>query len=383
MAKPKRSPQRAAAVIDRAARMGKSKVPLMERRLGDPQMRTVGYDPNALRPDRVNGGDIKRLGLVQVPIENLRTSQPTVSAAHVKAKIASPSSRPPQAVKGPGKLWDVIDGNHSIMAARARGDKMVTLHGGELPPGMTRAATVASKATSAYSTATPYLQAAGIIAAASTAYNASREANGTRSEALTSAAKAAAPGAIAAAAVPALAYLAPRAAAVVSKFNPLVLGGTLAYSTIKGAYDGYNEPARDRTWGEWAKGEQAPKAGWAGAAKGAAFGAADALTFGVASALAGRQTKVTAPSNPLGFDPMKPRFTEPTKQKRSDAPVRLDDSQQRKFAQANASFGSGQKQESEGPTRPGYKDQWSDSRGRQYTRKNMAVRKRQDMKEAA
>ena len=38
---------------------------LMERRLGDPQMRTVGYDPNALRPDRVNGGDIKRLGPVK------------------------------------------------------------------------------------------------------------------------------------------------------------------------------------------------------------------------------------------------------------------------------------------------------------------------------
>lgn len=374
MAQPKRSADRAAKVIDRAARMKQFRAPLLERRLGDPQMRTPGYDANAIRPDRVDGSQIKRLGMVEVPIDKIRTSQPTVSVAHVKSKIGAGAGKPPQLVKGAGGTWHVLDGNHTITAMRAQNATTVRAWGGEMPGQVSSAA---GKVSSAYSRVSPILQVGGIVAAGSTAFMHAREHNATLGEAMTSAGKAMAPGVVTMAGAAALARIAPAAAGALGKVNPVVLGGAVAYNAARGAWEGYHAPARDRTWGEWAKGQQPPKAGVTGALKGAAFGAADTLTFGIASAVAGRSREVKVPKD---WDPISGG------RPRADAAgpsVRLSSADATQFSRANAAYEQAARTEPQGPTRAGYKDTWSDSRGRNYTRHNMAVRKRQGMKEAA
>lgn len=370
-----RSAKRASQVIDRAARMKQFKAPLVERinRPFDPQMKTPGYDANALRPDRVDGASIKRLGMVEVPVNQIRTAQPSVSISATKAKIGG-ASKPPQLVKRPDGTWSVLDGNHTITAARATNAQTVKAYGGVIPGD--RGGPFASglaRTGSAYQAMSPYLQAAGIIAGASTAYRISRENNGTRMEALNAAGRVAAPAAALAAGAAVATRVAPAVGGVLAKANPAIFAASLAYGIGKGAYDGYNAPNPEaRTWGQWASGQAAPKAGIKGALKGAAFGAADTLTFGLASAVAGRDWNVKGGG--IGFDPWKPRFTEPT-QKRSDAGGK-------NYAAADQAF-TQKRDEPVGPTRGAYKDTWSDSRGRNYTRKNMAVRTRADMKEAA
>lgn len=351
MAKPQRSPERATKVIERAARSKKfRKVPLLERRLGDPQMRTVAYDPTAIRPDRLEGRNVERIGKVVVPMDKIRTSQPSVSIKEVKGKIANPGPHPPQLLRRPDGLWDVVDGNHRITAARAQGQTKVVAWGGVLrgDPGRPVAAAV-----NTYKSVSPVLQAAGVVAAASTAYNAARDANATRGQALGVAAKAAAPAIAMAAAAPALARFAPSVASGMAKANPVILGASLAYGIVKGAYEGYHEE-KSRSLLDRVTGKPAQKGGWAGAAKGAAFGAADTLTFGLASYAAGRNV----PYHERGSS--------------------LDTGRSKSFANANAKFEQTSASQAAAPNKPGYKDTWTDSRGRQYTRRNTAVRTRQN-----
>lgn len=378
-----RGAKRAAQVIDRAARMKAFKAPLVERlnRPFDPQMRTPGYDANAIRPDRIDGSQIKRLGMVEVPVDKIRSAQPSVSVAASKAKIGA-ASKPPQLVKRPDGTWSVLDGNHTITAARAQNAQTIKAYGGVIPgdkggPLGAGAIKAAKSAASAYGRISPALQVGGIVAAGSTAFMHAREHNATLGEAMTSAGKAMAPGVVTMAGAAALARIAPAAAGALGKVNPVVLGGAVAYNAARGAWEGYHAPARDRTWGEWAKGQQPPKAGVTGALKGAAFGAADTLTFGIASAVAGRSREVKVPKD---WDPISGG------RPRADAAgpsVRLSSADATQFSRANAAYEQAARTEPQGPTRAGYKDTWSDSRGRNYTRHNMAVRKRQGMKEAA
>lgn len=348
MAKPQRSPERATKVIERAARSKKfRKVPLLERRLGDPQMRTVAYDPTAIRPDRLEGRNVERIGKVVVPMDKIRTSQPSVSIKAVKDKIANPGAHPPQLLRRPDGLWDVVDGNHRITAARAQGQTKVVAWGGVLrgDPGRSVVAT--------YKAVSPALQVAGIAAAASTAYNVARDANATRGEALGVAAKAAAPGVALMAAAPALARFAPTIASGMAKANPAILAASLAYGIGKGAWDGYHAEQPRTTW-DRITGKPVQKGGWKGAAKGAAFGAADTLTFGLASYAAGRN---------------RPAF------ERSSS---VDTGRSKAFTDANKLFTTTSASQAAASSKPGYKDNWSDSRGRNYTRRNMAVRTRQN-----
>lgn len=131
MAKKQRSPERAAAVLDRAARMDGFRTSVVDRRIGDPQMRTPGAVETPFRMDRVTKADIAGLGRQQIPLSSIRTEQPTVSLAAVKSKLAG-GGRPPALVKH-GDWYYVADGNHRITAARALGQTHIDAHVANLP----------------------------------------------------------------------------------------------------------------------------------------------------------------------------------------------------------------------------------------------------------
>ena len=116
-----RSPERAAAVIDRAARMERYNPGWTLRGLFDRQIATprrVDAEPFDLARVVENGRSI-----AEVPVNDIRTVQPRVSLAEVKNKLVDNSSddgRPPSVFKW-GDQYYVNDGNHRIVAARARG----------------------------------------------------------------------------------------------------------------------------------------------------------------------------------------------------------------------------------------------------------------------
>lgn len=124
MAKKPRTPERAAAVLDRAARMRQFKPGLMDRRIGDQQIRTPGLDPKVpVSAERLTSADVKRLGTMDIPLSKIVTEQPSVSLAVAKRKVVAqargnPGAPPKLIALGDGR-FAVADGNHSITAARA------------------------------------------------------------------------------------------------------------------------------------------------------------------------------------------------------------------------------------------------------------------------
>lgn len=116
-----RSPERAAAVLDRAAGMDRYNPGFSLRGLIDRQMATprrIDSEPFDLK----NATEISRT-VTDVPINDIRTVQPAVSLSEVKNKLANSSSddgKPPSVFKW-GDQYFVNDGNHRIVAARARG----------------------------------------------------------------------------------------------------------------------------------------------------------------------------------------------------------------------------------------------------------------------
>lgn len=142
----RRSPERAAAVIDRASRMRAAKPSLLDRRLFDRQMRTPGAGKAPINFDYLKPEHVTPRGVQAVPTKGIVSDQPTVSIKAVKDKIAQTASGGATPTSG-GKLpqillhngqYHVFDGNHRVTAARALGDRAVTGQVFELKPGVQR-----------------------------------------------------------------------------------------------------------------------------------------------------------------------------------------------------------------------------------------------------
>jgi len=142
----RRSPERASAVIDRAARMRSARPSIWDRRLFDQQMRTPGQGRAPLQFDFLKPEHVKPMGVQTVSTRAVVSDQPTISVKAVKGKIAETATRGATPTSG-GKLpqllyhdgkYHVFDGNHRVTAARALGDRAVTGQVFELKPGVGR-----------------------------------------------------------------------------------------------------------------------------------------------------------------------------------------------------------------------------------------------------
>jgi len=142
----RRSPERAAAVLDRAASMRKGKPRFWDQRLFDRQMRTPGAGQAPINFDYLKPEHVIPHGTQTVSTRAIVSDQPTVSLKAVKGKIAQTASGGATPTSG-GKLpqlllhngqYHVFDGNHRVTAARALGDRAVTGQVFELKPGVGR-----------------------------------------------------------------------------------------------------------------------------------------------------------------------------------------------------------------------------------------------------
>lgn len=134
-----RSPQRAAAVLDRAARM-KSFRP-KDFKLGDlldKQMRAPGQvkaSPfQGFKTTDIAKSNVDAVGLTRVPISSLKTEQSSVSLKQAKAKIGAKGGGHPDVLLHEGKHY-VLDGNHRLTAARAAGQSHIEVNVSKLKPG--------------------------------------------------------------------------------------------------------------------------------------------------------------------------------------------------------------------------------------------------------
>jgi len=123
MAKRARSPERAAQVLDRAARMRSFAPGLMDRRLFDAQMRTPGRSKSPIGDlNHLGSEQLRYQGVQSVPLKAVRSEQPTVSVSAVKKKLTAPApsspKRMPLVLHHQG-TYHVMDGNHRVTAARA------------------------------------------------------------------------------------------------------------------------------------------------------------------------------------------------------------------------------------------------------------------------
>jgi hypothetical protein len=121
--KPRRSVERASQVLDRAARMSSFKPSILDRRIGDRQMRTPDKAPLPFNFDRMKAnGMLIPAGVQDVPLNKVVAMQNTVSVAHAKAKLTHSEllTRPAQAVSYKGKFYGA-DGNHLTVARKAMG----------------------------------------------------------------------------------------------------------------------------------------------------------------------------------------------------------------------------------------------------------------------
>lgn len=132
MAKPLRSPERAAAVLDRAARMSSFKPAWYDRGLFDTKLRTPGLSKSAIHINDIDPKSIKPLGLHEVPLSKIRTEQTTVSLAGVKEKLRNASNAPAQLILRKDGFYDAADGNHRMTAERALGKTTIKAHVGEI-----------------------------------------------------------------------------------------------------------------------------------------------------------------------------------------------------------------------------------------------------------
>lgn len=121
-AKPMRPIPAASALLDRAAQMPQFKPDTWSfRNLFDRQMKPPGFidkEPFSLSDVRETGRTTE-----DVPLRDIRTTQPSVSVRAVKNKFENPASddgRIPSVFKY-GDSYYVNDGNHRIAAGRARG----------------------------------------------------------------------------------------------------------------------------------------------------------------------------------------------------------------------------------------------------------------------
>ncbi len=254
-----RTKERAIAVVDRAARLNKPGI--FDRRLFDPQMRTPGYRPAPFSLYRMPADALREVGEMDVPLKKVRTEQPSVSVAKVKAKIGADGA-PTKMVRHQGLYW-TMDGNHRTTGARAEGKDVIRSKVFEIAPGVKPPLLSPRLLRTASEVGKGALGPVMVGALAKTAYDNRKASGGTDAEAMGDAAvtgaRTAATGlaigsvARAAAAVPAL-----RTAASVAMRSVLPL-------SIAGHAIGYGAAAL-------ARGE-----GIGGAAKAAAWGAVNGV----------------------------------------------------------------------------------------------------------
>jgi hypothetical protein len=242
----RRSPERAKAVLDRAARMEAFKPSLLDRRIGDKQMRTPGYDKNVgVRMFEVDRSKMKPLGVQDVPLKDVRTQQATVSVAKVAAKLNGNSGQIPEYIKHNGKYY-TNDGNHATTAARALGMKSTKANVFEIPSGAMRSQvppSVPGKPLSGLTKAGLAASAIAPVVAGANAYNARLAAGGNKTEAMGDAIQqgtVAGAGALTATAVmagmaKAVQMVAPKVAPALGPVGLAIGAGMTAY----GAYQGY------------------------------------------------------------------------------------------------------------------------------------------------
>lgn len=214
----------------------------------------------------------------------------------------------------------------------------------------------------------PALMVTSGAVAGTSAYRATKAAGGSTAQAVGAAAIAGSPIA-AAAAVPSLAArFAPAAAGALSKVALPLTAFTAGVGAVRGGLAAYRDgKSAGRIAGE------------------AALGAADALTFGLAgkahAALGGDPTSLAivkqaeaAQKNAAAKPSTKPVGSP------NDGPQRLPPSKEKDFRAANTKFETTQATppDEPGAAGPGYKDVWSDSRGRTYKRQDMSVRTAED-----
>jgi hypothetical protein len=120
-----RSPQEAADHIERLSRQPQHKVGILDRRLGDRQMKPPNWVKSPflnfnLMPDSA----FKYVGVQDVPLNTVRTVQPTISVEAAKAKINRPAAASPKDLTGVvrhGNEHFTLMGNHRFTADHALG----------------------------------------------------------------------------------------------------------------------------------------------------------------------------------------------------------------------------------------------------------------------
>lgn len=179
-----RTVARAQAVLDRAAKMRTFKPGWFDARPFDRQIRTPGHVDTPFSVNHLPQSMLIHRGKAEIPLNKVRTEQPTVSVAEVKAKIAKGGSvaSSPHVIRHNG-LYYTADGNHGFTADRALGKKTATaqvfdINGKLLSPVISKSAVrAAGRATSMI--ASPLLVGAN----ASLAYQGRKAAGGSTLEA--------------------------------------------------------------------------------------------------------------------------------------------------------------------------------------------------------
>lgn len=246
------------------------------------------------------------------------------------------------------------------------GQRVPQMRSAPTPPAATGFEKLAAKASVGHTViakANPVMMLTSGALAARSAYQVAMDAGASRTQAATAGAVAAAPMAGAAVAPSIIGRFAPAAAGTLARLALPLTALTAGVGAVRGGMAAYKD------------GKSA-----GGIAKESAIGAADALTFGLASKAL----------NYAGADPTslaiveKARADEKAKQsaglgKKPDAAAtgRVPQKEEKVFDAANRRF-EGQRDSlrpEEGTGKPpAYKDQWSDSRGRQYQRHDVSIR---------
>lgn len=124
MARKERTPDRAKAIIDRAARMKAFKPSLSERRAFDTQMKTPGKRSKPLEINSLPAERFEKVGRASINPRDIISDQPTVSRDQVKGKIdkiAAGENVSVRLIKRPDGKYQMLDGNHGTTAHRAMG----------------------------------------------------------------------------------------------------------------------------------------------------------------------------------------------------------------------------------------------------------------------
>lgn len=121
--------------VERMSRLPENRPGILDWRPFDRQMVTPGYEAPPFHPERLPQGALREVGAGDIPLEKVRTSQPTVSVDVVKSKIAAGAHKPAKVIKYGDQFW-VQDGNHGITSDRVKGATTTNARIYELSPGV-------------------------------------------------------------------------------------------------------------------------------------------------------------------------------------------------------------------------------------------------------